>query len=303
LLTTAVLALVEGLELPALPYAIACAFIANSASTLLPMSNPLNVLVLGSSHVHLAGYLAQMLPAGLAVTGLTIVLLWYRYRRCLAGHVDLARMPHPADGISHRTLFGLTMVLLAALVVGYLAAAAAGWPLSIPVLVAGPALLAVARYAGGSPLCAVVVAPWSILPFVAGLLVLVRGIEQSGVTADLGTRLLAWNRHGAAAGILGTTLVSASGSNVINNLPMGAVMASALRTGGGATHPALLFGTLMGADAGPNLTVLGSLSSMVWLLLVRRRGLAVSGRDYALVGLAVAPLLLLAGVSVLALTL
>ena len=56
ILTPAVYALVTRLGIPVLPYMFACTFIADTASFLLPVSNPINILVLdalgrGSRHL------------------------------------------------------------------------------------------------------------------------------------------------------------------------------------------------------------------------------------------------------------
>jgi arsenical pump membrane protein len=48
-------------------------------------------------------------------------------------------------------------------------------------------------------------------------------------------------------------------------------------------------------DLGPNVTTVGSLATVLWLLLLRRRNLEVSGLDYFKVGVVVTPLMLLAG--------
>jgi len=46
---------------------------------------------------------------------------------------------------------------------------------------------------------------------------------------------------------------------------------------------------------GPNLTTVGSLATVLWLLILRRRNLDVSGLDYFKIGILVTPLMLLAG--------
>jgi len=302
LLTTTVIAVTERLDLPVLPFALACAFIANSASMTLPVSNPLNILVLGAGGVHLLPYLAHMLAASAVVIGLTVLLFWLRFRRQLGGTFDPARVPAPASAIEHPRLFRITVAVLILLAAAYVAASAAGWPLSLPVLVAGVVLLAAVLRLASIPARAVAGAPWSIVPFVAGLLVVVRGLERTGLTHGLGTRLLTLEGQGNAIGVLGATGVSALGANVLNNLPMGAVMVSALRTAHAASHPGLLYGTLLGSDVGPNLTVFGALSSMLWLLLLRRRGVSVTAWEFARWGFMVTPLLLLAGVAAIILS-
>jgi arsenical pump membrane protein len=302
LLLTAVLApLTVELQLPPLPYALACAFIANSASLTLPVSNPLNILVLGSGSVRLGTYLAHVLLASAIVIAITIAYLWVRYRRAIARRFDADRLPHPQEAIKDPVLFRAAATTLVLLAIAYVVTAALGLPLSFPVAIAGGVLLIVALAPRRLSPRALAAAPWSILPFVAGLLVVVRGVETTGLTAQLGQRLLEAGRHGSGTGVLAATGVSAAGSNLINNLPMGAVMLSALHTAGAQRSPSLLYGTLLGADVGPNFTVLGALSSMLWLLQLRRCGIHVTAGDFFRNGVILAPLLLIAGMAAIAL--
>ena len=53
--------------------------------------------------------------------------------------------------------------------------------------------------------------------------------------------------------------------------------------------------TIFGCDLGPNLTTVGSLATVLWLLILRQRNVDVSGLDYFKVGVVVTPLMLLAG--------
>jgi arsenical pump membrane protein len=53
--------------------------------------------------------------------------------------------------------------------------------------------------------------------------------------------------------------------------------------------------TMLGCDLGPNLTTVGSLATILWLLILRQRNVDVSGLDYFKVGVVVTPLMLLAG--------
>jgi arsenical pump membrane protein len=94
------------------------------------------------------------------------------------------------------------------------------------------------------------------------------------------------------------TAGSALGTNLINNVPMAVVMISAL---GAIQHasPVIQHGfvaaTMFGCDLGPNLTTVGSLATVLWLLILRQRNVDVSGLDYFKVGVVVTPLMLLAG--------
>ena len=91
---------------------------------------------------------------------------------------------------------------------------------------------------------------------------------------------------------------SALGTNLINNVPMAVVMTSSLH---GIQHTPLaiqqgfLTATIFGCDLGPNLTTVGSLATVLWLLILRQRNIEVSGLDYFKVGILVTPLMLVAG--------
>jgi len=90
---------------------------------------------------------------------------------------------------------------------------------------------------------------------------------------------------------------SAVGSNLTNNVPMSLVMVFALRTlpTGTPAYHSLAFAAMLGADLGPNLTTIGSLATMVWLLILRRRGLEISTLEYFKLGVTFVPALILVG--------
>jgi arsenical pump membrane protein len=62
-----------------------------------------------------------------------------------------------------------------------------------------------------------------------------------------------------------------------------------------AVQRGFLAATMFGCDLGPNLTTVGSLATVLWLLILRKQGIDVSGLDYFKVGVIVTPIMLLAG--------
>src|SRR5205823_7174583 len=59
-------------------------------------------------------------------------------------------------------------------------------------------------------------------------------------------------------------------SNVVNNLPSGLIGGAALQAAGVAGP--LRHALLVGVDLGPNLSVSGSLATILWLIAIRREG-------------------------------
>jgi arsenical pump membrane protein len=130
---------------------------------------------------------------------------------------------------------------------------------------------------------------WPVLVFVVGMLLVVRGFER-GWLDHLAVNPPHDTRWALVAGAMGTAV----GSNIVNNVPMALLAIPMIERASGPTRQALAFGVLAGANIGPTLTTYGSLATMLWLALIRKRGLDVSTRAYVRVGVITMPLVLLA---------
>ncbi|SEK10144.1 arsenic transporter [Achromobacter sp. NFACC18-2] len=279
-LTPAVYAVTRVVGAPPLPYLYVCAFIANAASFVLPISNPANLVVFGDRMPALAPWLAHFaLPSALAI-GSTYVTLRLVFRH------DLRQPLKPSPALPPMALPLRMAALGVAVTAGtLLVTSALGHRLGLPTLVAGcvsaALVLAVTR---SSPLRLVKGVAWGVLPLVAGLFVLVQGMAASGVLQDLADAMRGLSADAALwAGGVGAALAG----NVINNLPAGLMAGSLARMAdlSGSATAALL----IGIDLGPNLSVSGSLATLLWLLAVRREGMHVSALSFLRLGLVVMP--------------
>src|SRR5436305_13461039 len=82
-LTPAVFAAVRRARVKPLPYLFACAFIANAASFVLPISNPANLVIYGSSLPPLLPWLRLFLLPSIASIAVTFAVLRGRFRRSI----------------------------------------------------------------------------------------------------------------------------------------------------------------------------------------------------------------------------
>jgi arsenical pump membrane protein len=133
----------------------------------------------------------------------------------------------------------------------------------------------------------------SVLLYVAGLFVMVAALQRVGVTADL-TRWLTHLVVSGPAALAAGTIAAAVASNLANNVPSATFLLSSSHALPSGARLPFLSGVLLGADLGPNLTPVGSLSTMLWLVTVRRQGVAFRTGDYLRLGAITMPLLLLA---------
>ena len=299
ILTPIVYVLVTKLRLPVLPYLFACTFIADTASFLLPVSNPINIIILSRFPLDLLTFLRLLFLPSLVLIGINIGIFFLLYRKQLKGAFEIKRLPSAEQAVKHKAYFRYTCCVLAAVAFAYVIASATQFPLSL-IALSGTVLLLI----GG--LCwkrtslreTAKRISWSIFGFIAGMFIVVRAIEDTGLTTVFGNWLIHLSGGTSFGAVMVGTAGSALGTNLINNVPMAVVMISAL---GGIQHasPVIQHGfvaaTMFGCDLGPNLTTVGSLATVLWLLILRQRNVDVSGLDYFKVGVVVTPLMLLAG--------
>jgi arsenical pump membrane protein len=280
-LTPAVYAVAKAAGAEPLPYLFACAFIANAASFALPISNPANLVVFGGHLPALSAWLARFwLPSALSI-GATFVALRLTQRRALRRSLAGLVAAPPLSRAGRLTAWGI-----AAAVATLLTASACGMRLGIPTFLAGAATAGIVLLAERrGPWLLLKNISWSVLPLVAGLFVLVEGLVRTGVVGDLNAALRAVTGSAPAAAGPISGIAAALAANLANNLPVGLVAGSAIAAGSLPNRVANAL--LVGVDLGPNLSIPGSLATILWLAALRREGQRIGARDFLRQGAAV----------------
>ncbi len=232
---------------------------------------------------------------GLFCIGLNIAIFVCLFRRDLRIHYDPADLPEAK--LPDRRFFYFTASTLVLIAVAYVAASAAQFPLSIVALGGGGLLLTGAYRCR----CLHIVKlgqdiSWPLFVFITGMFIVVRAVENLGLTAAFGRGILQLADGSLLQAVLLTAGGTALGANLINNVPMALVMISVLgNIPAGSVKQGMVHATIFGADLGPNLTTVGSLATMLWLLILRRKGLDVSTRGYFKLGVTVVPVMIVVG--------
>jgi arsenical pump membrane protein len=286
-LTPAILTAVRKARVPPMPCLFICALIANAASFVLPISNPANLVVFHTGVPPLGQWLASFgIPSLLSIAATYAAMRWI-FRRDLRGTIDHEPRPSPLGTSGKLVLYGV-----AAMVVVLLIASSLHKDLGLPTCLAALAITAVvSAQSRTNPLHLAREISWTTLLLVAGLFLMVDAVESIG-----GLRIVAscfaWADHlpQAPAALL-TGFTVALGNNVVNNLPLGLIAGAALH----AAHikGLLAIATVIGTDLGPNLSITGSLATILWLLALRKEKLNVTFWDFLRVGAIVMPVALL----------
>ena len=288
-LTPAVYAAAKAAKAQPLPYLFVCAFIANAASFALPISNPANLVVFGRHMPSLPSWLAQFaLPSVLSIGATYIVLRLTQLaslRQAIAKDVNVPPLPRAGR---------LTAYGIGAAAVILLTASTADIRLGWPTFLASALTVCVVSIDQRRPPWDVLRhISWSVLPLVAGLFVMVEALARTGVIEQLSRVLQADAQSSTAATSWVAGAIVAVASNLMNNLPVGLIAGSAVTT---ASLPPQITGALLiGIDLGPNMSVTGSLATILWLVALRRDGQEVSTWQFLRLGVVVtSPALLLA---------
>jgi len=292
-LTPAVLAVVRRAKADPKPYLLACAFIANAASFVFPISNPANLVVFDQHMPPLVLWLRIFLLPSVASILVTFL--------CLCG-LSRKQLREELRGEAEQALLTtegkLALVGLAVAAVALISSSALGLSLGAPTGAAALFAMAVVTWRNRSiPLRVAKGVSWSVLPLVAGLFVIVEALQNAGLQSLglAGMRTLAettsWLAKGTAA--FGVALLS----NGMNNLPVALMSGAAVRHAQETSIVA--HAMLIGVDLGPNLSVTGSLATILWLIALRREKVQITAWEFFKIGVIAMPLALIASLLLL----
>ncbi|WP_199170630.1 arsenic transporter [Caulobacter sp. FWC2] len=282
-LTPAVFAAARKAKVDPLPYLFICAFVANAASFVLPISNPANIVLYGDHTPPLGRWLASFgLPALLAILATYGVLRLVEANRL--GQTCERDIDQPALSRGGKlALAGIGLTALSLVIVS-----AFDRPLGLPTALLGVATtILVPIAARASPWPVLKSVSWSVLPLVAGLFVLVEALGRTGLINRLADGLKTSSEAGPSLTAAAGGGILAIASNLMNNLPAGLIASTALAQ---AQPPRVVTDALLiGVDLGPNLSITGSLATILWLTAIRREGEDVTFWRFLRVGALVMP--------------
>lgn len=282
-LTPAVYAAARAADAEPLPYLFICAFIANAASFVLPISNPANLVIFGSQMPPLTSWLATFTLPSIAAIGLTYLMLRLTLRRSIP---DRLRTDIPPVVLTFGGKLAAGGIAATALVL--LVASALDWQLGLPTFIAGT-LTAAGILLGSrqSPWPVLRDISWGVLPLVAGLFVLVEALQLTGVIDALARLAQQSAAHSIGWAATGAGIIVAIASNLLNNLPTGLIAGATIEA---AQLPhSVTSAVLVGVDLGPNLSITGSLATILWLVALRREGQRVGAWTFLKLGILVMP--------------
>lgn len=290
ILTPIVIAMLLALEFTpgaTLAFVMSAGFIADAASLPLVVSNLVNIVSADFFHIGFADYAAVMVPVNIVAVLASLGVLRLYFGKSIPASYDVAQLRLPASAIKDPATFKMGWVVLVLLLVGFFCLEPLGVPVSLVAGVGAALLLAVA--ARGHVISTRKVlqgAPWKIVVFSLGMYLVVYGLRNQGLTAHIATLLDYFARGGVWGAALGTGILTALLSSVMNNMPtvlVGALSIEASQATG-VVREAMIYANIIGSDLGPKITPIGSLATLLWLHVLASKGIKITWGYYFKVG-------------------
>ncbi|MFN2350399.1 MAG: SLC13 family permease [Kiritimatiellia bacterium] len=297
------------------PYLIAEFFAANTWSMLLYIGTPTNIVLAGVFNISFLRYTANMFWPTLAAGGANLLGLYLVFRNDISRPLAHAAVGSPRGAITDLPGAIMGVALLVTCILALILAPHWGLPLWLVALAAALGLLLtlMARrswarllrrdlnvHGGTSVRRTLGRMPWSMIPFMLALFVMVTALRQYGLTPALGQWL---NRAGFVSPLVLTWVIglgSALGANLLNNIPMTLTCASIISALPEPGLSAAAFAATVGVNLGANLTPLGALAGIMWMNILHDKEVSISFREFVRYGLMITPFSLAA--ALLALT-
>ncbi|WP_407792299.1 arsenic transporter [Pigmentiphaga litoralis] len=290
ILTPIVIAMLSALGFSAaatLAFVMAAGFIADTASLPLVVSNLVNIVSADFFGIGFNRYASVMAPVNVVSVLATLVGLFLYFRSSIPVRYDATQLAVPSKAIRDRATFGAGWGVLGLLLVGFFGLEPLGVPVSAVAAVGAAILLAVA--ARGHVIDTRKVlrgAPWQIVIFSLGMYLVVYGLRNAGLTDALAQALSWLARQGLWTATIGTGVVAAMLSSIMNNMPtvlIGALSIDASQASG-VIKEAMVYANVIGSDLGPKITPIGSLATLLWLHVLSRKQIRISWAYYFKVG-------------------
>jgi arsenical pump membrane protein len=271
-----------------LAFVMAAGFIADTASLPLVVSNLVNIVSADYFGIGFNRYASVMVPVNVVSVVATLVVLLLFFRRDIPKTFDPSQLEEPASAIHDRATFIAGWWVLGILLVGCFALEPLGIPISAISAVCAAILLGIA--AKGHKIHTMKVmkgAPWQIVIFSLGMYLVVYGLRNEGLTTSIAGILDRFAAYGLWGAAMGTGLLTALLSSVMNNLPtvlIGLLSIDASHAVG-PMKEAMIYANVIGSDLGPKITPIGSLATLLWLHVLAQKGVTIGWGYYFRVGI------------------
>jgi Na+/H+ antiporter NhaD/arsenite permease-like protein len=271
----------DRLGLRPIPFLIAEALASNIGGTATLVGDPPNIIIASRAGLTFNDFLVHLAPIVAVILLAYLALMRVLFRRALVSDpskADALMSLDESEAITDRKLLVRSMIVLAAILLGFLLQRQTGISPSVVALVGAGVIMLLSSV---KPRDLLVDVEWETLLFFIGLFILVGALVHVGAL-DLLAEGIAGVTNGAVAPTMLVMLIgSAVVSAVVDNIPYVTAMTPVVESLI-ASNPALgqdgglWWALALGADLGGNATLVGASANVVIVGIAARNGLHIS---------------------------
>ena len=283
----------DRLRVPPVPFLLAEVFASNIGGTATLIGDPPNIIIGSRADLSFNDFVVNLGPIVVILMVVFIGMCRILFRSAFVydeERVAAVMALDEREAIRDRGLLIRSLVVLVAVMVGFISHSALHVEPSLVALLGAGALVAVSKLDPPEFLEEV---EWPTLVFFVGLFIMVGALVEVGVIGDLGEAVTeaVGDQYFLAASVLlwGSALLS----GIVDNIPYVATMSPLVQglveSGGGSSEAnALWWALALGADLGGNATAVGASANVVVIGIAARNGHPISFWHFTKYGLIVA---------------
>ncbi|WP_338701858.1 ArsB/NhaD family transporter [Streptomyces sp. Q6] len=281
----------ERLALPAAPFLIAEVFAANIGGIATLVGDPPNIIIASRAGLTFNDFLVHLAPLAVVLTVVLVLLCRVMFRASFVYDEERAAEVmalEEREAIKDPRLLVQGLVVLVLVVAGFVLHPVLHYEPSVVALLGSGLLVAVSSVETGEVLGEV---EWPTLAFFAGLFVMIGGLIETGVVAEVSqglAQLIGGSELGGSMVLLGGSAVL---SGIVDNIPyvatMAPITADLVQDMGGSADRVLWWALALGADLGGNATAIGASANVVVLGIAERGRQPISFWQFTKYGLVV----------------
>lgn len=276
------LAITKMLEVNPVPFLMTQVFASNIGGTATLIGDPPNILIGSAANLSFIDFVVNTGPPILIIILAMIVVMKFRYKKELAtSNTDIDKVMHLDEqkSVSDPRLMKLTLIIVVAVVLGFIFHDKIGVDSSVIALTAGALMLLIGRQNVENMIADV---EWTTLVFFMALFVVVGGLVETGVIGKLSSLLISLTSGHQIATMLVILWASALLSSVLDNIPFVATMIPLITALGSAGMDISSFwwALSLGACLGGNGTMIGASANVVISDISNKHGYPITFKSF-----------------------
>lgn len=266
-----------------IPFLFACGFIADTASVPLIVSNLANIVNADTLNISFNYYTSKMFLPGLTAITVVTVSLYKFYENILKKRYKMSRIPNPDHVVRDWKVFNLGIFVLFFVIIGYFIGTKYGVPVSFISMLGASVLLVYSNKQGSVNYKYILKkAPWDIILFAFGMYIIVFSLYKNGFNHIIDSAYYMVEGKDKIFVAFYSGILSTITACTMNNLPSVMVGAFSVKSIGLSTayKEIISFANVIGNDVGAKLTPIGSLATILWIGILRDKGINIKIKDY-----------------------